>query len=203
MESNEMDLQLSERDETGLSPLLSTEAHELPDARGRRRVRSVRASSVSINRLAKSELELGRLLYPEVHVPRPATRAECAEGERPCPFVSCKYHLYLDVSPKTGAIKMNFPDLDVSDMAETCVLDVAERGDATVLEIAAVMNLSGERIRQVELEAFGRITGMDERAGLRQFDEDGPVRKRRLFLVEEPDDDEEVDEPPVEDLAHG
>ena len=57
-------------------------------------------------------LELGRLLYPDVEdVVKPKERAECGNGERPCPFVSCKHHLYLDVSAKTGAIKLNFPDL--------------------------------------------------------------------------------------------
>ena len=58
--------------------------------------------------------------------PNAATRAECAEGPRPCPYVSCKHHLYLDVNPETGSIKLNFPDLEVDEMAETCSLDVAD-----------------------------------------------------------------------------
>lgn len=41
----------------------------------------------------------------------PATRAACRDMPRPCPFVSCERHLYLDVHPETGAIKVNFPGL--------------------------------------------------------------------------------------------
>src|SRR5262249_33319259 len=40
---------------------------------------------------------------------RPRTRAECKTGPRPCLFVSCKHHLYLDVNPETGSVKLNFP----------------------------------------------------------------------------------------------
>ena len=47
------------------------------------------------------------------HDPGVQTRAECVEGPRPCPYVSCKYHLYLDVQHRTGAIKLNFPDIEV------------------------------------------------------------------------------------------
>src|SRR5689334_24102594 len=81
------------------------------EQRRSRRKREVRARTISVKRMTKRELELGRLLYPEVPVDKPRTRADCANGERPCPFVSCKHHLYLDVSAKTGAIKLNFPDL--------------------------------------------------------------------------------------------
>jgi hypothetical protein len=43
---------------------------------------------------------------------RPRTRGECRDAERPCPFVACKHHLYLDVNPETGSLKLNFPDLE-------------------------------------------------------------------------------------------
>src|SRR5688572_23421296 len=75
-----------------------------------RRKRDVRARTISIKRMTKRELEFGRLLYPETDYDKPRTRAECADGPRPCPFISCKHHLYVDVSPRTGAIKLNFPE---------------------------------------------------------------------------------------------
>src|ERR1700678_3132212 len=103
-----------------------------------RRKRDVRARTISVKRMTKRELELGRILYPEVEVDRPQTRADCANGERPCPFVSCKHHLFLDVSARTGAIKLNFPDLEVWEMTETCALDVADRGGATPVEARAI-----------------------------------------------------------------
>ena len=42
-------------------------------------------------------------------------------------FVSCKHHLYLDVNPATGSIKLNFPDKEIWELEHTCALDVAER----------------------------------------------------------------------------
>ena len=87
----------------------------------------VRARTISVKRMTKRELELGRLLYPDMDgAGRPKKREECIGGERPCPFVSCKHHLFLDVSARTGAIKLNFPDLEVWDMQETCALTLPE-----------------------------------------------------------------------------
>ena len=76
---------------------------------------------------------------------------------RPCPFVSCSHHLYLDVNPETGAIKLNFPHLEVWEMAETCSLDVADRGGITLEEVGAILNLTRERIRQVEVRGLYKI----------------------------------------------
>ena len=76
---------------------------------------------------------------------------------RPCPFVSCAHHLYLDVNPETGAIKLNFPHLEVWEMAETCSLDVADRGGITLEEVGAMLNLTRERIRQVEVRGLYKI----------------------------------------------
>src|SRR5215471_6033353 len=93
------------------------------EQRRSRRKRAVRARTISVKRMTKRELEIGRLLYPETDYEKPRTRAECADAPRPCPFVSCKHHLFIDVSPRTGAIKLNFPDLEVWDMGESCALD--------------------------------------------------------------------------------
>jgi hypothetical protein len=89
------------------------------EQRRSRRKREVRARTISVKRMTKRELEIGRMLYPETDYNKPQTRADCAEGLRPCPYVSCKHHLFLDVSARTGAIKLNFPDLEVWDMNES------------------------------------------------------------------------------------
>src|SRR3982751_5026142 len=68
------------------------------EQRRSRRKRAVRARTISVKRMTKRELEIGRLLYPEEDYEKPKSRAQCAEGMRPCPFVSCKHHLFLDVS---------------------------------------------------------------------------------------------------------
>ena len=121
-----------------------------------RRPRRTRARTLSVKRMAKRELEIGRLLFPvdEEAPRRPQTRAECLDGPRPCPFVSCKYHLYLDVDPRNGAIKLNFPDIDVDGLRESCALDVADRGGALLEEVGAVMNLTRERVRQLEVNSL-------------------------------------------------
>jgi hypothetical protein len=108
-----------------------------------------------MKRITQEELRIGALLYPTPQdVERPRTRGECAEGLRPCPFVSCKFHLYLDVNPETGSIKLNFPDLEVWEMKETCALDVADRGAPTLDQIGAIMNLTRERVRQLEVRGL-------------------------------------------------
>jgi hypothetical protein len=122
-----------------------------------RRHRAVRASTISIKRMSKRELEIGRVLFPPVDHDRPRTRADCADGPRPCLLVSCKHHLYLDVSPRTGAIKLNYPDLEPDQMSESCVLDVADRGGATLERVAEIANLTRERVRQIEVDAFGKL----------------------------------------------
>lgn len=127
----------------------------------------VRGRSVSVKRLSKRDIDKGRWEaagdlreVAPVDRRRPATRAECLPGgrnaQRPCPYVSCARHLALDVSPKSGAIKHNFPNLEVWEMNETCSLDVADRSGATIEEVGAIMNLTRERIRQIEANGVER-----------------------------------------------
>lgn len=88
---------------------------------------------------------------------KPKTRSECLKMKRPCLFVSCKYHLYLDVNPETKSIKFNFPGKEVWELKETCSLDVADKGGVTLEEVGAIMNLTRERIRQVEMRALQKL----------------------------------------------
>ena len=88
---------------------------------------------------------------------RPRERTECRAGPRPCLFVSCKHHLYLDVNPRTGSIKLNFPDKEVWELEHTCALDVAERGGVTLEEVGVILNLTRERVRQVEVAALAKV----------------------------------------------
>lgn len=150
------------------------------EQRRSRRKRDVRARTISVKRMTKRELEIGRLLFPETDYWKPRNRAECAEGPRPCPFVSCKHHLFIDVSPRTGAIKLNFPDLEVWDLGESCALDVADRGGTTLEDVGAIMNLTRERIRQVEVKALAKLEALSDMYSLRDHVDEGPVGKRRL-----------------------
>lgn len=170
------------------------------EQRRSRRKREIRARTISVKRMTKRELEIGRLLYPENGYWKPRTRAECAGGPRPCPFVSCKHHLFVDVSARTGAIKLNFPDLDVWDMNESCALDVADRGGTTLEDVGAIMNLTRERIRQVEVKALAKLEALRDMLALRDYIDEGPVGKRRLPKLAAPDvavdtdDDEDEDD---------
>ncbi len=153
------------------------------EQRRSRRKRDVRARTISVKRMTKRELEIGRLLYPETDYYKPAARAECEGGERPCPYVSCKHHLFLDVSARTGAIKLNFPDLEVWEMTESCALDVSDRGGTTLEEVGAIMNLTRERIRQVEVKALAKLDALRDMSALRDYIDEGPVGKRRLPVL--------------------
>ena len=138
--------------------------------RSRRKRRSrQRARTISIRRLSKAELNRGRELYPETDYWRPKTRSECKDMERPCPYVSCKYHLYIDVHPVRGSIKLNFPDIEVWEMNETCALDVADRGGITLEEVGEIMNLTRERVRQVETAGLAKLEDVEEVDRLKDY----------------------------------
>jgi hypothetical protein len=125
----------------------------------RRRSRRTRPRSktIAMKRLTREELRLGALLNPPVDEPRPHLRSQCENDIRPCPWVACKHHLYLDVNPETGSIKINFPDLEPWEMRETCALDVADRSGITLEEVGEIMNLTRERIRQVEVRGLLKL----------------------------------------------
>ena len=128
----------------------------------------MRARTVSVKRLSKKELERG--YYETIHTrqefeaDRPTHRADCLEGGknelRPCPWVSCKYHLKYDVS-HNGAIKDNFPHLEIDELPETCALDVASTRERTLEELGALTNMTRERVRQIETIALAKIRMTD------------------------------------------
>lgn len=171
------------------------------EQRRSRRHREVRAKTISVKRMPKRVLELGRILYPDADHQRPTTRAECVDGPRPCPYVSCAHHLFLDVSAKTGAIKLNFPDLDPDELQESCALDVADRGGVSLEEVGAIMNVTRERIRQLEVRALDRMQGNGGHL-LRELVTEGDG-KRRLPLLAAVAGDEDDDGLDDEDLDDG
>jgi len=138
-----------------------TEGDDVPEVsrkiRRRRRRTRPRSKTIAMKRLTREELRVGALMYPPVDIPRPTTRDECRGEARPCPWVACKHHLYLDINPETGSIKINFPDLEPWELQHTCALDVAERGGITLEEVGEIMNLTRERIRQVEVRGLLKL----------------------------------------------
>lgn len=132
-------------------------------------VKRTRAKTIAIRRISKELLRREAEELKDFHYERPKTRADCKDGPRPCPFVACKHHLYLDVNPETGSIKFNFPHLELEQMKETCALDIADRGAITLEEIGEIMNLTRERVRQLEQSTLQKIQEAMGRSGLKDF----------------------------------
>jgi Sigma-70, region 4 len=152
----------AEGESEGEREATSLEGGEPPEIsrkiRRRRRRTRPRSKTIAMKRLTREELRVGAIMYPPVDVPRPSTREQCRSEEmRPCPWVACKHHLYLDINPETGSIKINFPDLEPWELQHTCALDVAERGGITLEEVGEIMNLTRERIRQVEVRGLLKL----------------------------------------------
>ncbi len=95
----------------------------------------------------------------ELQYERPRSRADCESIPRPCPFVGCKHNLYLDYTKETGNIRLNFPDREPDQMPAdgSCSLDVAEQGGVTLNAAGEFVNLTRERIRQVENAALRKL----------------------------------------------
>lgn len=97
---------------------------------------------------------------------RPATWGECrARGlgtpDAPCAYVSCGYHLYLDVTPR-GALQLNFPEHEPHELRATCALAVAEAGGLALAAVGRLVNLTRERVRQLERAGLARLApGLD------------------------------------------
>ena len=112
---------------------------------------------------------------PVVHpfVPRPgvpASRAECRNGERPCPYVRCKWHLWLVLgsdrpgrrydgrTPPTALRPAWLED----PMPPCCTLDIAERAEVlddpgSIRELAAAIGLKPSRIHDIIATALDKL----------------------------------------------
>lgn len=129
------------------APRRENRSRSLPDVRHTSRValRIIRAQA------DEDMLSVGAFFSP-------VTRGDCERVPRPCPFVSCRWNLYLDVS-RRGTVKVNFPDLEPGEMPAdaSCALDIADAGGATLEQVGAVLNMTRERVRQIEQEAKAKL----------------------------------------------
>ena len=89
---------------------------------------------------------------------------------RPCPWVSCRSHLYLEVDSACGSLKLNHrgvPADRMEELEDTCAEDVAERDvgrvglEPKVLPLEVVgrhLGLTLERARQIEADAMTELS---------------------------------------------
>lgn len=113
-------------------------------------------------RIAQKTPAIDKVAAP---VPVLPTREDCRDGPRPCPHVSCRHHLLLEVTD-AGSLRILQPTTDVSAMGETCSLDLAERGTMSLDQIGQILKLSRERIRQLEETALVRLRDALEGQGI-------------------------------------
>ncbi len=117
---------------------------------------------------------------------RPRVRGDCANGPRPCPWVSCRYHLALHVTA-TGSIQIapfaenntyrsrqKFDAEEASDRVvawanenDTCALDVAER-----------------ELEGMTLEAIGDRLGGFTKAAIQLHERQALLRLRQEAVAE-------------------
>jgi hypothetical protein len=65
---------------------------------------------------------------------------------RPCPFFSCRYHIWPDIKLRAGKL----PE-------ESCALDVADEGVHTLEEVGNIFGLTRERVRQILASALSKL----------------------------------------------
>ncbi len=100
--------------------------------------------------------------FLDIRYQRPRIRQDCEPGginqQRPCPWVSCRYHLYLDIVDERddeNALEVNFPQKEVWEIPHTCLLDVTDLTEEvdhealTLEEIADLLGYSVERTESV------------------------------------------------------
>lgn len=141
-----------------------------PAGHGHRRSRTLSLKVMAHERRRAAPEPGLQPLLAELDRLRPRCRAQCEDLPRPCLFLSCRHHLFLDVNPETGSIKFNFPGIEPWEMTESCALDVADRGGVTLEEVGSILNVTRERIRQMETRALWHLK---ERADLPALEQAG------------------------------
>jgi hypothetical protein len=91
---------------------------------------------------------------------RPRTYSDClrlrlGSEHRPCPFVSCEHHLMLQVI--NGKVYLNHGTDDIDKLPYTCAAYEASGDTLTLEAIAQRLDISKERVRQLQNEAIGKL----------------------------------------------
>jgi len=94
--------------------------------------------------------------YDNAEYWRPKNFKDCQKIRGACPYVGCRYHLFLDYK-KSGSIEFNFWGEKPSDLKCTCALKFAGSGEHALSAVGKVMGLTRERVRQIEKIAINKL----------------------------------------------
>lgn len=143
-----------------------------------------RAFTISVKRFSKRRLQQQAETTGDLE-PMPRTWGECIERAlgtptHPCAYLRCKYNLLVDLHHATGAYKITHPSLAGGDYGDeyeqmprhTCALNAAEQGGMTLEEVGEVINVTRERVRQIELKALYRLRDLAALAAVADGDAD-------------------------------
>lgn len=92
---------------------------------------------------------------------RPKTRADCARVQRPCPYVTCRFNLFLEVCTN-GSLRLPHGETADAVLAQnrSCALDLAEDGPRTLDDVGRAQSLNRERVRQIEAIAIKKVKAL-------------------------------------------
>ena len=127
---------------------------------------------------------------------RPKVRADCQDGginqHRPCPWYSCRYHLGLDINEDTGSMMVR--NLDT--MIHTCTLDVADIGGVTLEEVGDIVELTRERVRQIEVRGAQNLGPMLKSRGIAP-ETHAPTKKTHTVTAKQEQEIQQVCDKPL------
>jgi len=99
--------------------------------------------------------------YP-TDIERPKTRADCASISRPCPWVSCRYNLYCDITD-FGGLTLNYPGLEPDEVEHSCALDIAGEGGHSMEDIGRILRTCRQMVWSIEKLAKAKVLAVEQR----------------------------------------
>lgn len=145
-----------------------------PRLRHYRKRDATRSHTIQISRIRPRLVRADHAETATYLEPIPRTWGECQERAlgtptNPCWYLRCRYNLLLDVSPDTGSYKVTWPDLTDGHYgdeyrelpAHTCALHEASQGGMTLDEVGLMLNVTRERVRQIETKALHALRELD------------------------------------------
>lgn len=89
--------------------------------------------------------------------PRPLKRSDCENESRPCPYVACRWNLFLEVK-ETGSILGSEKQMFGEGVGGECALDYIDKyGQMTLEQVGEAFGITRERARQIIDEALKKV----------------------------------------------